>query len=416
MYTVDRPVEVAAVPLGTALRRGWRGVGPTVWFLGLTSLLTDVSSEMITSVLPLYLVVHLGISPLGFGVVDGLQHGVSALLRLASGALADRFHRHKEVAAAGYALSAACRLALLPAGGSLPALAAIVAADRAGKGIRTSPRDALISLAASRGAQGVAFGVHRSLDAAGAMLGPVLAFVLLARQPDGYHGLFVVSFLVALAGLGALLLLVPGDRPARRAARPPALAELSSLLRDRTLRRIALAAGVLGLAVVSDAFLYLVLQRRGGFAASSFPLLFVATSVSAALLATPLGALADRVGRRAVFLAGHAVLLPAYAAAMLADPGWGAVAACVALLGVHYAATDGVLMALASAGLARTQRASGFAVVTTVASLARFAGSVLFGLVWSVAGLGAALALFAGLLLLALPLAGWWLPRREAGA
>jgi MFS family permease len=351
-------------------------------------------------------------SPLGFGVVDGLQHGVTALLRIASGGLSDRLGRYKPVAAAGYAASAACRLLLLPAGGSLPLLAAITAADRAGKGIRTAPRDALVSLAAAPGALGIAFGVHRSMDAIGAMLGPVLAFLLLAQRPEGFDRLFVVSFLVAVAGLGALLLLVRDARPAATAARPPMAAELARLLVDTRVRRLAAAAGLLGLATVSDGFLYLLLQQRSGVAASAFPLFFVGTSACYALLAAPLGRLADRFGRRPLFLAGHALLLPAYAAASLAGPGWAGPAACVTLLGAYYAATDGVLMALAAALLAPEQRASGLALVATAASLARFAGSIGFGLLWHSWSAGAALGAFAALLLVALALAAS--PLRDA--
>jgi MFS family permease len=412
VYTVEKPIDVEGARLGVLLRRGWPGVGANVWFLGLTSFLTDVSSEMVTSVLPFYLVVTLGLSPLGYGFVEGLQHGVSALLRLASGALADRLGRYKEVAAAGYALSAASRLAILGAGANLAALATVVAADRAGKGLRTSPRDALVSLAARPEAQGLAFGVHRSLDALGAMLGPVVAFLLLAGRPDGFRALFIVSFLVALAGVGAVVLLV--RNPPGGAARTAPAPALGPALRDPAIRRLALAAGALGLAVVSDGFLYLLLQRRSGLAASDFPLLFVGTALTYALLAVPLGRLADRLGRRATFLAGHALLLPAYATAALAGPGWAAPIACVVWLGAYYAATDGVLMALAARHLPAERRASGFAVVTTTASLARFAGAALFGLAWSAGSAGLALGAFGALLVAALALAARALPREAA--
>jgi MFS family permease len=410
VYTAEKPAHVEATALRASLRRGWGGVGANVWFLGVTSLLTDVSSEMITSVLPIYLVLHLGMSPLGFGLVDGLQHGVSALLRLASGGLSDRLQRHKVVAAAGYALSAACRLALLPAGGHLASLAAIVATDRAGKGIRTSPRDALISLSATSESLGLAFGVHRSLDAAGAMFGPVVAFAVLARHPDGFERLFIVSFLIALAGLGALLLLV---RPAVAQPRRAATTELALLLRDASLRRLAIAAGALGLGVVGDGFLYLVLQRQSGIAASAFPLFFVGTSACYALLAIPAGHLADRIGRRAMFLGGHALLFPAYATALLAGPGWTASVLCISFLGAYYAATDGVMMALSAAVLPAERRASGLALVATAASLARLVGSIGFGLLWSQWGIAVALGGFASLLLFALGLAAPSLLRNE---
>jgi nitrate/nitrite transporter NarK len=147
-----------------------------VWALGITSLLTDVSSEMVSSILPVYLVLYLGMSPLAFGVVDGLYQGAAALVRIAGGILADRWRRHKELAALGYGLSAACRRLIFVAGNAWTAIAGIIAIDRIGKGIRTAPRDALISQRTPSHSLATAFGVHRSLDAAGAMLGPVLTF------------------------------------------------------------------------------------------------------------------------------------------------------------------------------------------------------------------------------------------------
>jgi len=124
----------------TGRSRLWPRVSETVWLLGLTSLFTDLSSEMVASVLPAYLVVHLRLSPLQFGVIDGLYHGVTALLRLVSGVVADRWRRYKEVAAAGYGLSALCKLGLLAVGGSWTGLAGVIALDRAGKARRRATR------------------------------------------------------------------------------------------------------------------------------------------------------------------------------------------------------------------------------------------------------------------------------------
>lgn len=394
MYTSERPPGVDVVPLPAGLRGAWRSVGPNVWFLGLTSLLTDVSSEMVTSVLPLYVVVHLGLSPLAFGLVDGLQHGLSALLRMASGTLADRSRRHKEVAAAGYAVSAASRLALLFAGASLPGLAAAVAADRIGKGFRTAPRDALISLSARRESLGAAFGVHRSLDAAGAALGPLLAFALLAQIPNGFQTLFGLSFLVALAGLGAILLLVSNVE----APTPPAAAGAGhgfrALVRERRFRSLLWVATAVSLATVGDGFLYLALQRRASLGASAFPLLFVGTSLAYFVLAAPAGRLADRLGRDRTFLAGTLLLLPAYATSFLPGPDWVPLLACMGLLGASYAATDGVLAAMAAALLPPEARGRGLALLATAAGLARLGAALGFGALWQAVGFGSAVLVF----------------------
>ena len=196
--------------------RAWRSVPPNVWALGATSLFTDLSSEMVASVLPIYLVVQLGFSPLAFGTLDGLYNGLGALARLASGPAVDRWRRHKEVAAGGYGVSALCRLGLLAAGRWWPGVAGAIALDRVAKGIRTVPRDALIADSAPAHSLGYAFGVHRALDACGAVLGPVAAFALLAAVPQGFDVVFVASFFAALIGLAVLLLFVENVRPSQR--------------------------------------------------------------------------------------------------------------------------------------------------------------------------------------------------------
>ena len=131
---------------------------------------------MVVTILPLYLVAVGGFSPLAFGVIDGIYNGATAIVRLASGYIGDRFKRHKEVAATGYGLSAICKLALVLVGTAVSSIAAVVLIDRFGKGIRTAPRDAMISLATPKEQLGTAFGVHRAMDTVGAMIGPLLAF------------------------------------------------------------------------------------------------------------------------------------------------------------------------------------------------------------------------------------------------
>ncbi len=367
-----------------------RRVPRTVVLLGLTSLLTDISSEMVAAVLPLYLVYAAGFTPLQLGIVDGLYRGAAAFVALASGFAADRRKRHKEVASLGYGLSAACKLALVAAGGAVGAIGAIVMLDRVGKGIRTAPRDALISLSASPKTLGAAFGVHRAMDTTGAMLGPLLAFGLLALAPLAFNTIFLVSFCFAVLGLGVIVLLVPGN-PARSAREPgPSLRAATDLLVVPRFRALVVVASLLGMATISDAFLYLALQRHLELAPLTFPLLFVGASLAYMLLAVPIGRLADRVGRGRVFVAGYALLLPVYASLLLPAAGLPALALGLALVGASYAATDGVLAALASASLEEEVRGSGLAVITTATNLARFLASVGFGALWTWAGLDVA--------------------------
>ncbi|WP_433181466.1 MFS transporter [Actinoallomurus sp. CA-150999] len=374
--------------LGNAARamRVWRLVAPNIIALGAVSLVTDVSSEMITAVLPLYLVLSLGLTPLQFGVIDGMYAGVTALIRLAGGRLADRSQRHRLVAGLGYALSAACKVGLLVTGSSPVALGAVLAADRTGKGLRTAPRDALIAASSAPRDLGLSFGVHRTMDTAGALAGPLAAFAVLWAAPGAYDAVFVVSCCVAVFGV-VLLVAFVRDPPMR--ALPRAAMSLRPLGRPG-FALMCLAATLLGVCTISDAFVYLLLQRRLGIAAGYFPLLPLGTAASFLILAVPFGRLADRAGRRVVFLGGHVLLLGAYL--LLRGPLAGAsLLACVLTLhGAFYAATDGVLMAAAGPLLPGPVRASGMAVLQTAQALARLLSSVLIGAAWTAWGRPAA--------------------------
>jgi MFS family permease len=390
-------------------------IGRTVLLLGTTSLLTDVSSEMVSTILPIFIVFGMGATALEFGIVDGIYQGATALMRLVAGVSADRKGRHKPVAVAGYAISAVCKLGLLLVGSSLAALSAVIYADRVGKGIRTAPRDALISLSAHPKALGAAFGVHRAMDTAGAMLGPLLAFGLLAAAPRRYDAVFVVSFCFAIVGLAVITLLVhdarvaPSDPPSRRAAMASAL----GLLRVPAFRRLTLAAGGLGLATLSDGFLYLGLQDRMGFAPRYLPLLFVGTAVVFMVLAVPMGRLADRVGRGRVFVGGYLLLLGVYSSLLVPSISPAALVLYLAAFGTFYAATDGVVMALTGALLPEELRASGMGLLTAVVAASRLLGAIAFGALWTLGGVDVAVLAFAALLAGAIVLAAAVVVRRE---
>ncbi|HYH91224.1 MAG TPA: MFS transporter [Solirubrobacteraceae bacterium] len=391
MYNVqDSSALVAGHRALLRPRTAERRVPRTVVLLGMTSLLTDISSEMVAAVLPLYLVYAAGLSPLALGVVDGLYRGAAAIAALASGFAADRRRRHKEVASLGYGLSAICKLGLVAAGGAVGAIGAIVMLDRVGKGIRTAPRDALISLSATPQTLGMAFGVHRAMDTTGAMLGPLIAFGILALAPLAFSSVFLVSFCVAVAGLAVIVLLVPRHAARASTGPGPSLRVAAGLLVAPRFRALVVAASLLGVATISDAFLYLALQRHLALSPMTFPLLFVGTSVAYMLLAVPVGRLADRIGRGRVLLGGYALLLPVYASLLAPAAGLPALALGLALVGASYAATDGVLAALASSTLDEDVRGSGLAVLTTATNLARFLASVGFGALWTFAGLDAA--------------------------
>jgi MFS family permease len=366
-------------------------VGTNVLALGTVSLVTDISSEMVTAVLPLYLILSLHLGPAVYGVVDGLYTGATALLRLVGGYLADRIRRRKLVAGAGYALSAVAKLGLLAAGSAVPAISAAIVVDRTGKGLRTAPRDALITLSTPESNLGRAFGVHRAMDSVGAFAGPLVALAVLAASGQAFDAVFVTSFCIATMGVLLLVLFVRdrrGPRVSAGAVVPRAVLRLFGIAKVRLL---LLAAVLMGLSTVGDGFVYLLLQRREDLATGWFPLLAVGTSLAYLLLAVPLGVVADKVGRGVVFLGGYASLFAVYVLLAASWHGWPAMAVILVLYGGFYAATDGVLMALAGPFLPEALRTTGLALVQTGQALAYLVSSVLFGVAWQWWGVGGAI-------------------------
>lgn len=429
----DRPARAPSAPRRPRGGRPTARVSSVVVSLGVVSLLTDISSESVAAILPLYVTAALGLSTIAYGFIDGLMQGATALVRIAGGWAADRGDHPKWVAFTGYALSAVTRAGLLVAGG-FAAVTAMVAIDRVGKGIRTAPRDAMIAASSDPRTLGRSFGVHRTLDTVGAATGPLLAFAVLWAIPGGYSTVFVVSFGCAVVGLAVLGLLVPDVRP-RRAAwlekhrtreqrglpsckgctcsveLGPAARPFSwRTVVTPSLRRLMVAAGTLGLLTVGDGFVYLALQDRSGFATQWFPLLYVGTNVAYMCLATPLGRFADRFGRARVFIGGHVALLAAYLCAGASSDGATLTFAALALLGVFYASTDGVLAAVVGQVADPSARGTAIGTAQTVVALARMVASAGFGLLWYTLGRADAMLVAAGLLAVAV-VACWVLVR-----
>ena len=394
----DRPQARDQKPAGKRRR-----VAPVVIMLGVVSLVTDISSESVAAILPLYLTASLGLSAMSYGFIDALYQGVSALVRIGGGWAADRGGHPKWVAFLGYGLSAVARFFLLFSTG-LAAISAVISADRVGKGIRTAPRDAMISAATPQESLGYAFGVHRALDTTGAAVGPLIAFAVLWWIPDGYLTVMVISFGFAILGVALLGLVVP-DRPSSATPRSERQPVRWRAVKTPGLVRLLVVAGALGLLTVGDGFIYLALLDRGGFAAHWFPLLYVGTNIAYLSLAIPIGRLADRIGKAQVLIGGHVALLAAYATVAIS---WNIAASTVLallLLGTFYAATDGVIAALAGRLVPSSVRASGIASAQTVVALARMASSAVFGVLWFLVGPQLALTLVGATLLLALPVA-----------
>lgn len=379
--------------------------------IGATSLITDLSSEMVAAVIPLFLTAQVGLGVAAFGLFDGAYQAATILLRLWGAGIADRTRRHKQVAVAGYGISAGARVGL-----ALAAVAAVPALliDRVGKGLRAAPRDALISMSAPPTVTATAFGIHRTMDTIGALGGPLLAFGILAVTADAFDAVFTASAMIGLAGLAVVVLTVdphppytgtaghdtPGhDTPA---AKPSWLTETRSVLAVPGLKRLAVTAGGLAAVSVSDAFVYLVIADQADMDPKLFPLLFAGTALAYLSLAVPFGRAADRYGAKKVFLAGHAALIFVYLTVAAADLTAVTVAVVVAVGGAYWAATDGVTSALATKAAPARHRAAAIAVVSVAVAVGRFVSSVAFGAAWTTWGPTAAFALFAAALAVAL--------------
>ncbi|WP_156758090.1 MFS transporter [Actinokineospora pegani] len=354
-------------------------VPTTVYLLGTVSLLTDISAEMVTAFLPVYVIFSLQMSYLQLGLLDGIYTGATAVLRLVGGYYADRVHRHKAVAVVGYGLSAVTKLVFPAVGASTFGLGGVLAVDRAGKGLRTAPRDAMISLVTTPDKLGAAFGVHRTMDTIGALIGPLATFAVLTWLTTSPGPIFAISFCFGLIGLIVLVAFVR-QPPPQRVKGAVSLRALGGLLRLRGVRRTTIAAALLGLATISDAFVFVVLQQAAGVSPTWLALMPVGTALTFLLAATPLGRFADRVGRWRVFFAGHVLLLAVYLLLLGPFSGLPLVLLTVALHGLFYAATDGVLMAHGATLVPEHLRAGGLSIVQTGQALARFASSVGFGL------------------------------------
>jgi MFS family permease len=344
-----------------------------VW-LGVVSLLTDVGTEMIYPLLPMFLADVLHAPRTFIGAVEGAAEMTASLLKLVSGRITDRMQRRKPLTILGYGLSSLVRPIVGLAMHPWHVLATRVA-DRVGKGLRSSPRDALLADAAPKEIRGRAYGFHQAMDNAGAIFGPVVATLLL------YYGVKLRSVLLlsAIPGAMAMAALVFGVREDRRELSdeprpPPGPVDAAT---KRSLARYLVAIVLFGLGNSSDAFLLLRAQQCG-VAVRWIPLLWMAHNATKAALSTWAGALSDRIGRRALILAGWALYAVVYLAFGFATHAWQIWSLFVAY-GVYYALTEGVGKALV-ADLAPVQaRGSAFGWYNAAIGIVALPSSLAFG-------------------------------------
>lgn len=357
--------------------------------LGFTSFFTDISSEMVAATVPIFLTASLGFSLFGVALFEAAYQGTNAVFRIWGGSIADNRQNHKQTAATGYAISAGTRVGLVMSAlvGWIPAVPFLLA-DRIGKGLRTGPRDALISLSTAPSRLATAFGVHRAMDTAGAMLGPLLAYVVLDISMESFDAVFLISAIFAVVGV-AVITMFAEEKPQKRkpGARPPRIREQwRDIASTRGIPGIAAAAALLSLVTVGDAFIYLVIQQSNTLSAKYFPLLFVGTAIAYLVLALPFGRLADRIGTRPVFLLGNALLVVMYLVVAFSDLGFGAAMVCLLLLGTYYAATDGVVPAMVSKLVGVHVRASGIAFITVVIAVGKMLSAIMYATLFETMG------------------------------
>lgn len=384
-----------------------------VWIVTATSFLTDISSEMLVHLLPLFLANILGVRTSVIGLIEGVAETTASLLKVFSGWLSDRLGDRKWLAVGGYSLSTLAKPFLLVAN-TWGAVLAVRFADRVGKGIRTAPRDALVADSIDAKHRGLAFGLHRAGDTAGAVVGLLIALVVVyllqGRDLTLAQPTFQVIVLLSVppAVLAVLVLAlgaknVPVD--AQR-ARP----RLSLAGFDGRFKRFLLVMVLFTLGNSSDAFLVLRAQNLGLSVAGVMGVLVLFNLVYA-LISTPAGALSDRIGRRKVIIGGWLAYAAIYLGFGLAGAAW-QIWALFALYGIYYGMAEGAGKALVADLVQPAQRGTAYGVYNAAIGLAAFPASLIAGLLWQgVAGwagfgpsapflFGAAMALLAVLLLL----------------
>ena len=378
-----------------------RQIPAGVWVLGCVSMLMDISSEMIHSLLPMFMVTTLGASAFIVGLVEGLAESTALIVKIFSGSLSDYLGKRKGVAVFGYALSALTKplFAIAPTAGVVLTARLL---DRVGKGVRGAPRDALVADLAPPDLRGAAFGLRQSLDTVGAFLGPLLAVGLMLLWSNDFQAVFWVAVIPALASVMALMLGL------REPAHPQAEQRVNPIRREN-LRRLGAAywwvvcvGAVFTLARFSEAFLVLRAQQSG-VPVALVPLVMVAMNLIYALSAYPFGKLSDSMSHRKLLALGLVVLIAADLVLARA-PHWGVVLAGVALWGIHMGITQGLLATMVADTAPAELRGTAYGFFNLISGIAMLLASVVAGLLWD--GLGASVTFYASAAFSAIALIG----------
>ncbi|MEH1921585.1 MFS transporter [Nostoc sp.] len=356
----------------------------TVWVLGFVSLLTDISSEMIHSVLPLFLVSVLGANIWTVGIIEGIAEATASILKVFSGVLSDYLGHRKGLAVFGYGLSTFVKplfaVAISPTGVLIARFG-----DRIGKGIRVAPRDALVADSTNAEVRGAAYGLRQSLDTIGAFLGPLAAFILMAASQNNFR---LVFWLALIPGFFAVALLTVGVREPRTSKTQ---GNRSNPLQWQALRSLGKGYWVLVVVALlfnlgnsSDAFLLLRAEQTG-ISASLIPLTLVVMNIAYSFSAYPIGILSDRVGKFGLLVSGfllYALVYLGFAFVQTPWQAWG----LFALYGLHLGMSQGLLLALVANSIPANLRGTAFGFLNLAVGLALLPASLLAGGLWQTLG------------------------------
>jgi len=372
---------------------------PGIWALGFVSLFMDVSSELIHSLLPLFMATVLGASMTTIGIIEGIAEATASIAKVFSGALSDWLGKRKLLLLVGYGLSALTK-PMFPLAGSIATVFAARFADRVGKGIRGAPRDALVADLTPREQRGAAYGLRQAMDSAGAVIGPLLALAGMAMFAGDITTVLWIG--VVPAGIAVLVLATVVREPTRAAASTVT----SKPLQWRQARRlpwafwmVVLLGFVFTLARFSEAFLVLR-ASDAGMSLAAVPLVMVVMSAAFAAASYPAGRAADRIDRRLLLVAGMVVLALADLLLALATDSL-LVLAAAALWGLHMGLTQGLLSALVADTAPSRLRGTGFGIFNLVAGVALVLASLIAGILWDTLGAAATFLVGGALALLA---------------
>jgi len=368
-----------------------RHIPSGIWVLGFVSLLMDISSEMIHSLLPLFMVTTLGTSTMAVGLVEGLAESLALVVKVFSGTLSDYLGKRKGLALFGYALGALTKPLFAVASGVGLVLTARLL-DRVGKGVRGAPRDAMVADITPPQHRGAAFGLRQSLDTVGAFFGPLLAVGLMLLWANDFRAVFWVAVFPGLMAVALLLFGIrePEQRQASKGRNPIQWDNLTRL--GSTYWWVVGIGAMFTLARFSEAFLVLRAQH-GGIPIALVPLVMVAMNLIYALSAYPFGKLSDRMSHMRLLTLGLLVLIAADLVLAMNDS-WGVVLLGVGLWGLHMGMTQGLLATMVADTAPADLRGTAFGFFNLASGLAMLIASVLAGFLWD--QFGASFTFYAG--------------------